>query len=192
MVEGQQRRKAPVQFVEGRLDPGVRLLVQRAFVAARDAGVAHQHRAPVEHLHAAHRPVVRGPPRRPYGPGELRRGTATRPVRPKDVSTGSRPPPPPGRVVPPNPHPPQETPMTGTAAPFAADDYRARMKRAARSAAEAGLAGLLVAPGPDLVWLTGYAPTAVTERLTLLVLVPGQDPVLVVPTLEAPDAAKAT
>jgi len=81
--------------------------------------------------------------------------------------------------------------MTGTAAPFGADDYRARMERAARSAAEAGLAGLLVAPGPDLVWLTGYAPTAVTERLTLLVLAPGQDPVLVVPTLEAPDAAKA-
>ncbi|MFE9439903.1 M24 family metallopeptidase [Streptomyces sp. NPDC006602] len=82
--------------------------------------------------------------------------------------------------------------MTGsTAAPFTADDYRARMERAARAAAEAGLAGLLVAPGPDLVWLTGYAPTAPTERLTLLVLAPGQDPVLVVPTLEAPDAAKA-
>src|SRR3954451_18045014 len=82
--------------------------------------------------------------------------------------------------------------MTGTAAAFGADAYSAGMERAARSAAEAGLAGLLVAPGPDLVWLTGYAPTAVTERLTLLVLVPGQDPVLVVPTLEAPDAARAT
>ncbi|MEU9309217.1 aminopeptidase P family protein [Streptomyces sp. NPDC048256] len=82
--------------------------------------------------------------------------------------------------------------MTGTAtAPFTADDYRARMERAAREAADAGLAGLLVAPGPDLVWLTGYAPTAATERLTLLVLAPGRDPVLVVPTLEAPDAAKA-
>ncbi|MDQ1049469.1 aminopeptidase P family protein [Streptomyces sp. V4I2] len=82
--------------------------------------------------------------------------------------------------------------MTGsTAAPFTADDYRARMERAVRAAAETGLAGLLVAPGPDLVWLTGYAPTATTERLTLLVLAPGQDPVLVVPTLEAPDAAKA-
>ncbi|MDL5204452.1 aminopeptidase P family protein [Streptomyces sp. ALI-76-A] len=82
--------------------------------------------------------------------------------------------------------------MTGsTAALFTTDDYRARMERAARTAADAGLAGLLVAPGPDLVWLTGYAPTAVTERLTLLVLAPGQDPVLVVPTLEAPDAAKA-
>lgn len=82
--------------------------------------------------------------------------------------------------------------MTGTApAPFTADDYRARRERAARTAEHAGLAGLLVAPGPDLVWLTGYAPTAETERLTMLVLVPGQDPVLVVPALEAPDAAKA-
>ncbi|MEU2551628.1 aminopeptidase P family protein [Streptomyces sp. NPDC013313] len=82
--------------------------------------------------------------------------------------------------------------MTGsTPAPFTADDYRARMERAARSAADAGLAGLLVAPGPDMVWLTGYTPTAVTERLTVLVLTPGRDPVLVVPTLEAPDAERA-
>ncbi|MFD5776223.1 aminopeptidase P family protein [Streptomyces fungicidicus] len=82
--------------------------------------------------------------------------------------------------------------MTGAAsASFTADDYKARMERAARQAADAGLAGLLVAPGPDLVWLTGYTPTAVTERLTLLVLAPGRDPVLVVPTLEAPDAERA-
>ncbi|MEU2425619.1 aminopeptidase P family protein [Streptomyces sp. NPDC007851] len=82
--------------------------------------------------------------------------------------------------------------MTGSKpAPFTADDYRARMRRAAHTAADAGLAGLLIAPGPDMVWLTGYTPTAVTERLTLLVLTPGRDPVLVVPTLEAPDAAKA-
>ncbi|MBY8340724.1 aminopeptidase P family protein [Streptomyces spinosirectus] len=82
--------------------------------------------------------------------------------------------------------------MTGsTRVPFTADDYRSRMDRAARAAADAGLDGLLVAPGPDLVWLTGYAPTAVTERLTLLVLAQGRAPVLVVPTLEAPDAAQA-
>ncbi|MFH8770367.1 M24 family metallopeptidase [Streptomyces sp. NPDC085866] len=82
--------------------------------------------------------------------------------------------------------------MTGsTPAPFTADDYRARMERAAHAAADAGLAGLLVAPGPDMVWLTGYTPTAVTERLTVLVLTPGHDPVLVVPTLEAPDAEHA-
>ncbi|MGA4838943.1 aminopeptidase P family protein [Streptomyces sp. G45] len=77
-------------------------------------------------------------------------------------------------------------------APFTVDDYRSRMDRAARAAADAGLAGVLVAPGPDLVWLTGYRVPAETERLTLLVLVPGQDPELVVPALEAPDAARAT
>ncbi|MEZ3179142.1 aminopeptidase P family protein [Streptomyces pimonensis] len=82
--------------------------------------------------------------------------------------------------------------MTGAApASFTADDYEARRERAARQAADAGLAGLLVAPGPDLVWLTGYTPTAVTERLTLLVLTAGRDPVLVVPALEAPDAERA-
>ncbi|MGY0491079.1 aminopeptidase P family protein [Streptomyces sp. WG-D5] len=80
---------------------------------------------------------------------------------------------------------------TGTPAPFTAADYKARMDRAAQSAADAGLAGVLVAPGPDLVWLTGYHVPADTERLTLLVLAAGQEPTLVVPTLEAPDAAKA-
>jgi Xaa-Pro aminopeptidase len=80
--------------------------------------------------------------------------------------------------------------MTGTPAPFTSGDYEARMRRAAEAAADAGLDGVLVAPGPDLVWLTGYRPVE-TERLTVLVLRPGQDPVLVVPTLEAPDAAAA-
>ncbi|MFF3686418.1 M24 family metallopeptidase [Streptomyces sp. NPDC002187] len=81
--------------------------------------------------------------------------------------------------------------MTATApAPFTEDDYRARMARAAGAAADAGLAGVLIAPGPDLIHLTGYRPVA-TERLTVLVLTAGQDPVLVVPTLEAPDAEHA-
>ncbi|MGW2560450.1 aminopeptidase P family protein [Streptomyces sp. NPDC001514] len=82
------------------------------------------------------------------------------------------------------------TTATSEPAPFTAADYRARMARAARYAADAGLAGLLVAPGPDLVYLTGYQPVT-TERLTLLVLTQGRDPVLVVPTLEAPDAEHA-
>ncbi|MFI7684912.1 M24 family metallopeptidase [Streptomyces griseoaurantiacus] len=73
-------------------------------------------------------------------------------------------------------------------APFTAADYAARMRRAAWAAEEAGLDALLIAPGPDLLWLTGYRPVE-TERLTLLVLRAGREPVLVVPTLEAPDAA---
>jgi D-alanyl-D-alanine dipeptidase len=80
--------------------------------------------------------------------------------------------------------------MTGTPAPFTTGDYEARMRRAAEAAADAGFDGVLVAPGPDLIWLTGYRPVE-TERLTMLVLRAGQDPVLVVPTLEAPDAAAA-
>ncbi|MET8754677.1 aminopeptidase P family protein [Streptomyces sp. NPDC004667] len=81
-------------------------------------------------------------------------------------------------------------PVHADTAPFTTADYAARMAAAAQSAADAGLAGLLIAPGPDLTHLTGYRPVD-TERLTLLVLAAGQDPVLVVPALEAPDAAKA-
>ncbi|MFI1970253.1 peptidase M24 family protein [Streptomyces cinnamoneus] len=69
--------------------------------------------------------------------------------------------------------------------------YAARMDRAVRSAVQEGLAGLVVTPGPDLVWLCGYAPPAVTERLTALLLVPGSRPQLLVPQLERADAERA-
>jgi Xaa-Pro aminopeptidase len=75
--------------------------------------------------------------------------------------------------------------------PFTREDYAARMARAVAAGREAGLDGVLVAPGPDLVWLTGYRPTAVTERLTLLLLVADRAPTLLVPTLERPDAERA-
>ncbi len=75
--------------------------------------------------------------------------------------------------------------------PFTATDYTVRMTRAADLAREHGLDGLVVTPGPDLVWLTGYEPIAITERLTALVLTPGRRPILVVPALERPDAQAA-
>ena len=65
------------------------------------------------------------------------------------------------------------------------------MRRVVADATDAGLDGLLVTPGPDLVWLTGYQPTAITERLTVLVLAPDREPTLLVPTLERPDAEGA-
>jgi D-alanyl-D-alanine dipeptidase len=65
------------------------------------------------------------------------------------------------------------------------------MSRVASDAAHAGLDGLVVAPGPDLVWLTGYQPTAITERLTMLALAPDREPTLLVPALERPDAEEA-
>jgi D-alanyl-D-alanine dipeptidase len=76
-------------------------------------------------------------------------------------------------------------------APFTADDFAARIARAASSAERAGLAGVLVTPGPDLLYLTGYAPVAITERITMLVVAPGREPAMIVPTLERPDAEAA-
>jgi Xaa-Pro aminopeptidase len=76
-------------------------------------------------------------------------------------------------------------------ASFTNDDFAARMSRVASSAAEKDLAGVIVTPGPDLVWLIGYRPTAITERLTMLVLSPDKEPTLVVPVLERPDAEAA-
>jgi Xaa-Pro aminopeptidase len=77
------------------------------------------------------------------------------------------------------------------AQPFTAEDFEARMERAAGSAQEAGLSGVLVTPGPDLQYLTGYVPMAITERLTMLVLSAHQEPSMIVPILERPDAESA-
>ncbi|HEX6499429.1 MAG TPA: aminopeptidase P family protein [Micromonosporaceae bacterium] len=64
------------------------------------------------------------------------------------------------------------------------------MAAATEAAIRAGLGGLLVTPGPDLAYLTGYRPHE-TERLTMLVLTPDRQPTMVVPTLERPDAERA-
>jgi Xaa-Pro aminopeptidase len=81
--------------------------------------------------------------------------------------------------------------MNPEPAAFTNDDFAARMRRVASSAVEKGLGGVIVTPGPDLVWLTGYRPTAITERLTMLVLSPDTEPTLLVPILERPDAEAA-
>ncbi|GAB3061834.1 aminopeptidase P family protein [Intrasporangium mesophilum] len=79
----------------------------------------------------------------------------------------------------------------GAPEPFTTEDYRARAERVVEAASQVGLDGVLVTPGPDLVWLTGYQPTAITERLTVLVLHRDQEPTLLVPALERPDAEGA-
>jgi len=68
--------------------------------------------------------------------------------------------------------------------------YAERRARAARAVGGAGFAGLLVTPGADLVYLTGHAPPPL-ERLTLLAIVPGAEPWLLVPALERPAAEDA-
>jgi Xaa-Pro aminopeptidase len=67
---------------------------------------------------------------------------------------------------------------------------RQRLTAAQKATAAAGLDALLVTPGADLRYLTGY-PARITERLTCLVLPTGGEPTLVVPTLERPAAEVA-
>ncbi len=80
-------------------------------------------------------------------------------------------------------------------AAFGPEVYAVRRERAAAHAREAGLTGLLVSPGPDLAYFTGYAPPE-TERLTLLTI-PAEGTgttggaSVVVPLLERGDLASA-
>jgi Xaa-Pro aminopeptidase len=63
------------------------------------------------------------------------------------------------------------------------DRYVERRTRAVAAATAVDLAGLLVTPGSDFVYLTGHRAEPY-ERLTVLILAADRDPVLVVPTLE--------
>jgi Xaa-Pro aminopeptidase len=60
-----------------------------------------------------------------------------------------------------------------------------RLSHTRKAAADAGLDALLVTPGPDLRWLTGYEALPL-ERLTCLVLPSDAEPFLVAPGLEVP------
>ena len=65
--------------------------------------------------------------------------------------------------------------------------YAARLAVAREAMREAGVAAMLIGPGADLRWLTGYGPLPL-ERLTLLVL-PADGPItLLAPRLEAAGA----
>lgn len=65
-----------------------------------------------------------------------------------------------------------------------------RLARAQQATADAGLDGLLVTPGADLRYLTGYHALAL-PRLTCLVLPRSGPAALVVPRLELPRAAQS-
>lgn len=66
--------------------------------------------------------------------------------------------------------------------------YLARLQRAQEAAGEQGIGALVVTPGSDLRYLTGYDAKPL-ERLTCLVVEPGLEPWLVVPRLELLAAA---
>jgi hypothetical protein len=80
------------------------------------------------------------------------------------------------------------SPITQSRGPRAGGDTD---RRAWANSPAAGLTGILVAPGPGLVYLAGYAPVAVTERLTLLILQKQREPAMILPILERPDAERA-
>ena len=69
-------------------------------------------------------------------------------------------------------------------------DHAGRRARAATRCHDVGVAALLLAPGSDLTYLTGYR-MGPSERLTCLVLAHDGTATLVVPELEAPRAAAA-
>jgi Xaa-Pro aminopeptidase len=69
-------------------------------------------------------------------------------------------------------------------------DHPERLRRASAEASAQGFDALVVAPSPDLAYLTGYDPMPL-ERPILLVLRPDRDPAMLVPELERPGAAEA-
>jgi Xaa-Pro aminopeptidase len=69
-------------------------------------------------------------------------------------------------------------------------EHARRLARAAEAANRDGISALLITPSADLLYLTGYDPLPL-PRLTCLVVQPGKDPVLVVPSLERPLARDA-
>src|SRR5258708_8743256 len=71
--------------------------------------------------------------------------------------------------------------------PNSSMDHSGRRARAAATSRAAGVGALLVAPGSDLTYLTGYRIFS-SERLTCLVLGSDGAATLVLPELEAPPA----
>jgi Xaa-Pro aminopeptidase len=67
-------------------------------------------------------------------------------------------------------------------------DHAARLARARQAAGDAAVDAILVTPSADLTYLLGYDAMQL-ERLTVLLIRSGQDPVLVVPELERPRAS---
>ena len=76
--------------------------------------------------------------------------------------------------------------VTETLKPFT-EDFARRMERATEQAEAKALTGVLVTPGPDLMYF-GYEPIAITERITMLVLQASREAAMIVPVLERPDA----
>jgi Xaa-Pro aminopeptidase len=69
-------------------------------------------------------------------------------------------------------------------------DLASRIRRVQAAMSSEGVDGLIVTPGPDLRYLTGYDAIPL-ERLTALIVPATGDPTLVVPVLEQPEAERS-
>jgi len=77
----------------------------------------------------------------------------------------------------------EDRPSHSSSQRFPASVYADRVARAATLAADAGLSGLVVTPGPDLRYLVG-AQVDTFERITALVIPAVGDPAVVAPRME--------
>jgi Xaa-Pro aminopeptidase len=80
---------------------------------------------------------------------------------------------------------------TGSHPTIPSERYAERLRRLAELVAGDGLEAALIGVGPDLDYLIGYRAMPL-ERLTMLAIVTGHPPVLVVPRLEEPAARAGT
>ena len=87
-------------------------------------------------------------------------------------------------------HSVQPAPSSSSLSSALASEGATRLARAREATAAAGVDALLVSPGADLRYLTGYDALPL-ERLTCLAVPAAADPFLVVPALEEP-AARAS
>ena len=69
-------------------------------------------------------------------------------------------------------------------------EFTARLALASADAAALGLDAVIVTPGTDMTYLCGYVALPL-ERLTALIISPGESPKMVVPLLEQPAAVAA-
>jgi Xaa-Pro aminopeptidase len=75
---------------------------------------------------------------------------------------------------------------------FPPAEFLGRLRRAQQGTAERGIDALLVTPGPNLRYLTGYNADTSSERITCLVAPAEGDPLLLVPQLEVALARSTT
>jgi Xaa-Pro aminopeptidase len=75
---------------------------------------------------------------------------------------------------------------------FPPTEFLGRLRRVQQATAEQGLDALLVTPGPNLRYLTGYNADTSSERITCLVAPAEGDPMLLVPELELALARSTT